>query len=151
MARKKTAHSEDRQEKEVREKEWKRRKKDTPHLNRHKRNVSHKSWMKWHADLWVHTRKPRAIEDMWMEKITAMWHTGAFQRHKWGPVISSAHKYTGKTRDPGISSTGTEKFQSNRLGSKSRNANKQQSCDGDGWNYLQGLTISNYHLRKKTS
>lgn len=52
--------------------------KDTRHLNRNKRNVSHKSWMKGHAELWAHTRKPRATEDMQMEKITAMWHTGAF-------------------------------------------------------------------------
>lgn len=45
MARRKTAHSEDRQEKKVREreKEWKRRKKDTQHLNRNKRNVSRQS------------------------------------------------------------------------------------------------------------
>lgn len=34
--------------------------------------------MKRHAELQVHTRKPRATEDMQMEKITATWHTGAF-------------------------------------------------------------------------
>lgn len=52
--------------------------KDTQHLNRNKRNVSHKSWMKGHAELWVHTRKPRATEDMQTEKISAMWYTRAF-------------------------------------------------------------------------
>lgn len=61
-----------------REEEWKRRKKDAQHLNRNKRNVSRQSWMKGHAELWAHTRKPRATEDMQMEKTTAMWHIGAF-------------------------------------------------------------------------
>lgn len=45
------------------------REKDIQHLNRNKRNVSHKSWMKRHAELQVHTRKPRATENMQMEKI----------------------------------------------------------------------------------
>lgn len=100
-----------------REKRWEKKRgveekkeKDTQHLNRNKRNVWHRSWMKRHAGLWVPTRKPRATEDMQMEKITAMWHTGAFQRHKWGPVTSLAHKYTRKTRAHRISSTSTKKF-----------------------------------------
>lgn len=58
--------------------EERKKEKDTQHLNRNKRNVSHKTWMKGHAELGVHTRKPRATEDMQMEKITAVWYTGAF-------------------------------------------------------------------------
>lgn len=42
-------------------------------------------------------------------------------------------------------------FKATDFGSRSRNANKHQSWDPDGQNFLQGLTISSYCLRKKIS